>query len=199
MSNHVHPIAIPPAETALAKCLGRVHVDYARWLNLRRGETGHVWQNRFFSCPMDGRHQWEALRYVECNPVRAGLVAEAADWRWSSAEAHTGGMDRWSVLDLAEWERRWTGGVWRAALANGIEAAALLERIREATRSGRPAAGEEFVRRLEIERRRCLRPQKRRVGYAPALEFGSSHRRTSRWHVPVDSDRVRRCLPVFRQ
>ena len=94
MGNHVHLIAIPPAETALAKSLGRAHVDYARWLNLRRGETGHVWQNRFFSCPMDDWHQWEALRYVECNPVRAGMVSEAPEWRWSSAEAHTSGVDQ---------------------------------------------------------------------------------------------------------
>jgi putative transposase len=148
-------------ETALAKSLGRTHVDYARWLNLRRGQTGHVWQNRFFSCPMDERHQWEALRYVACNPVRAGLVTEAPDWRWSSAAAHTGGIDRWGFLDMAEWERRWTAGRWREALGGGIDDAALWERIREATRTGRPAAGEEFVKRLEVERRRRLRPQKR--------------------------------------
>ena len=104
MGNHVHLIAIPPAATALAKSLGRAHVDYARWLNLRRGETGHVWQNRFFSCPMDERHQWEALRYVERNPVRA----------------------RSGILDMAEWERRWTGGTWREALASGIEDAGLV-------------------------------------------------------------------------
>jgi putative transposase len=161
MGNHVHLIAIPPAETALAKSLGRAHVDYARWLNLRRGETGHVWQNRFFSCPMDDWHQWEALRYVECNPVRAGMVSEAPEWRWSSAEAHTSGVDRSGILDMAEWERRWTGGTWREALTQGIEDAALMERIREATRSGRPAAGEGFVKQLEEEQRRCLRPRKR--------------------------------------
>ena len=80
MSNHVHLIAIPAAGNSLARSLGRAHVDYARWLNLRRGESGHVWQNRFFSRPMDERHQWEALRYVESNPVRAGVVSEASDW-----------------------------------------------------------------------------------------------------------------------
>jgi hypothetical protein len=62
---------------------------------------------------------------------------------------------------MAEWERRWTGGTWREALTQGIEDAALMERIREATRSGRPAAGEGFVKQLEEEQRRCLRPRKR--------------------------------------
>ncbi len=161
MGNHVHLIAIPPAENSLARSLGRAHVDYARWLNVRRGETGHLWQNRFFSCPMDDKHQWEALRYVESNPVRAGLVSESAKWRWSSAAAHTGGADRWGFLDIAEWNRHWTARAWSEVLARGIEDAVLLERIREATRTGRPAAGEEFVRMLEAQRQRRLRPQKR--------------------------------------
>jgi len=161
MGNHVHLIVIPSRGNALARSLGRAHVDYARWLNLRRGETGHVWQNRFFSCPMDARHQWEALRYVEQNPVRAGLVSAAEAWRWSSAQAHTGGIDRLGILDMAEWERCWTGASWRQALASGMEDAALQERIREATRTGRPAAEDEFIKKLEAEQSRCLRPQKR--------------------------------------
>ena len=85
LSNHVHVVAIPSAEDSMAKAFGRAHVGYARWLNVRRGETGHVWQNRYFSCPLDERHRWEALRYVELNPVRAGLVKEASEYRWSSA------------------------------------------------------------------------------------------------------------------
>jgi len=161
MGNHVHLIAIPFRENALARSLGRAHLDYARWLNLRRGETGHVWQNRFFSCPMDERHRWEALRYVEQNPVRAGLVSAAEAWRWSSAEAHTGGVDRSGILDMAEWERQWTATAWRRALASGIGDAAMEERIREATRTGRPAADEEFVRKLEADQGRCLCPRKR--------------------------------------
>jgi putative transposase len=99
MGNHVHLIAVPETSAGLAHALGRTDVDYARWLNLRRGETGHVWQNRFYSCPLDQRHQWEALRYVELNPVRAGLAADAAAWPWSSAAAHLAGVDRSGILD----------------------------------------------------------------------------------------------------
>jgi REP-associated tyrosine transposase len=161
MGNHVHIVAIPARRDTLARSLGRAHVDYARWLNLRRGETGHVWQNRFFSCPMDDFHQWEALRYVEQNPVRAGLVSTAEQWRWSSAEAHTSGVDRWGVLDMTEWEQRWTASGWREALATGIDNAVLQERIREAMRTGRPAGSEEFLRRVEAQQNRCLHQQKR--------------------------------------
>src|SRR4051795_5186720 len=53
MTNHVHLIAIPGATTSLAKALGRTHHDYARWLHIRRRESGHLWQNRFFSCPLE--------------------------------------------------------------------------------------------------------------------------------------------------
>jgi putative transposase len=78
--------------------------------------------------------------YVELNPVRAGLAQEAKDWPWSSAAAHVAGVDRTGILEMAEWERHWTTRTWRDALEQGVEDAALLERIREATRTGRPLA-----------------------------------------------------------
>lgn len=161
MSNHVHLIAIPPSGKALATALGRTHADYSRWVNLKRGETGHLWQNRFFSCPLDAEHQWEALRYVELNPVRAGLAREALEWPWSSAAAHSGGSDLAGILDTSEWGARWTAVLWREALDRGIEDAALLERIRQSTRTGRPAAGEAFIKQLEASADRVLRPRKR--------------------------------------
>jgi len=88
MSNHVHLLAIPHSVRGLANALGRAHTDYARWHNVRLGDPGHVWQNRFYSCPPDERHRWEALRYLELNPVRAGLAGRATDWPWSSGSAH---------------------------------------------------------------------------------------------------------------
>ncbi len=157
MPNHVHLIAIPASESGLAKALGRTHNDYARWLNLRRETTGHVWQNRFYSCPMDEAHGWEALRYVELNPVHAGLVNDAAGWQWSSAAAHVGGRDPWGFLDTTEWSARWSSATWREALQLGLQDAALLARIREATRTGRPAAGEPFLDLAETAVGRSLR------------------------------------------
>ena len=161
MSNHVHLIAIPESENGLASAIGRTHNDYARWFNLRRGATGHLWQNRFYSCAMDEDHQWEALRYVETNPVRAGLVIDAADWPWSSAALHTGGADRAGIVDCADWRDRWDPQAWRDVLAEGVESGVLLARIREATSTGRPAASDEFVRRVETAVQRLLHPRKR--------------------------------------
>jgi len=160
LSNHVHVVAIPKAEDSMAKAFGRAHVGYARWLNVRRAETGHVWQNRYFSCPLDERHRWEALRYVELNPVRAGLVDAAEKWPWSSAAAHLGGVDAAGLLDLAEWAARWNPAAWRDVLDEGPDSADIMERIREATGTGR-TAGSEFIERLEKGMSRMLRPQKR--------------------------------------
>jgi len=161
MSNHVHLVAIPSVGTGLAKALGRTHNDYARWLNLRCGESGHLWQSRYFSCPLDERHQWEVLRYVELNPVRAGLVAKARDWRWSSAQAHTRGIDRTGLLHLTEWRARWTAETWSDVLEQGVDDAAFAERIRDSTHSGRPVGSADFVNQLEMDLKRPLRPQKR--------------------------------------
>ncbi len=161
MTNHVHLLVVPARETSLARALGRAHNDYARMVHLRRGDTGHLWQGRYFSCPLDERHRWEALRYVELNPVRAGLVTTPQQWPWSSAAAHLSGANRWGALSLADWFERWSGETWSIALAEGIADAALIERIREATRTGRPAGSEHFVDEAERRCGRRLRPSKR--------------------------------------
>lgn len=161
MSNHVHVLAVPARESGLARAFGQTHNDYARWLNVTRGDSGHLWQCRYFSCPMDEHHQWEALRYVELNPVRAGLVATAEDWPWSSAAAHLGERQASALLDMADWREQWCPGLWREALADGQMDDALLERIRQATRTGRLAAAETFVEKMESSLGRRLRPRKR--------------------------------------
>lgn len=161
MSNHVHVLAIPARESGLAHAFGRTHNDYARWLNLWHRERGHVWQNRFYSCPLDDAHRWEALRYVELNPVRAGLVRHAVEWRWSSATAHVSGRDQTGLIDWTDWRAQWSVESWDEALQHGIEDAAWLERIREATRTGRPAGSEDFLKRAEANIGRPLRPRKR--------------------------------------
>ncbi len=161
MGNHVHVVAAPDGPQGLSRALGRTHNDYARWLNLRRGTTGHVWQNRFYSCMLEGRHCWEALRYVELNPVRAGLVNDPGQWRWSSAGAHLRGKDDDGFLDLTAWAENWSPTSWREALDLGLTDAAMLDRIREATRTGRPAADAEALPDLERLTGRRLRPAKR--------------------------------------
>ena len=122
MGNHVHLLAIPEREDSLARALGRAHNDYSRWVNLKRGKNpGHVWQNRYYSCPLEEQHAWEALRYGELNPVRAGMVQSAAGWRWSSAPAHAAGKDVSELIRLDGLEQALDRGrmVRRAAVRSG--------------------------------------------------------------------------------
>jgi REP element-mobilizing transposase RayT len=68
MSNHVHPIVVPRRTDALAQTLKHTHGRYASYWNVSHTSSGHVWQDRYYSCPLDSSHLWEALRYTELNP-----------------------------------------------------------------------------------------------------------------------------------
>ena len=74
MTNHVHLVLVPGREDSLEILLRRLHGRYAQMVNARRLRSGHLWQNRFFSCPLSADHLRRVLAYVERNPVRAGLV-----------------------------------------------------------------------------------------------------------------------------
>lgn len=108
--------AIPGHSDSLAVLFRRVHGRYAQYLNARRRRTGHLWQNRFFSCALSQSHLWTALRYVELNPVRASLAASPAVYEWSSAAAHLSGEDRASILDLEFWSESGGAARWRELL-----------------------------------------------------------------------------------
>jgi hypothetical protein len=119
MSNHVHLIVIPQDSEGLAASLKHTHGRYASYWNVARSSSGHAWQGRYFSCPLDGRHSWEALHYTELNPVRAHLVTEAHDWAWSSAAAHCGVVPPGKWLSMPLWSSHWTYADWREYLAAG--------------------------------------------------------------------------------
>jgi putative transposase len=74
MTNHVHLIVTPGEQQSLARAVGTMHLIYSQYVNRLHGRSGHLWQNRFYSCPLDGEHEVAAVRYAERNPVRAGMV-----------------------------------------------------------------------------------------------------------------------------
>jgi putative transposase len=158
MSNHVHVIAVPGRADSLPVVLRDVHGRYATYLNGRQSASGHVWQGRYFSCPLDAQHLWAALRYVERNPVRAGMAKRAEEYAWSSAAAHCGGSDKQGLLDLDFWRGEWSVVSWRSFLEDAAEAEA--ERIRRNTHTGRPLGSEDFVKQMERRLCRTLAAQK---------------------------------------
>jgi putative transposase len=90
MTTHVHLVTVPHTELALTRMMQMTQMRHTQRMNLVNGWVGHLWQGRFFACAMDEAYCWAAIRYVEQNPVRAGLVSVAADYAWSSAAAHCG-------------------------------------------------------------------------------------------------------------
>ena len=88
MPNHVHFIAVPKTAESLRLAVGETHERYTRYVNFREGWRGHLWQGRFASYAMDERHLLSAARYIELNPVAAGMVQKPEDYPWSSARAH---------------------------------------------------------------------------------------------------------------
>ncbi len=160
MTNHVHIVATARASNSLAKAMGRAHARHALWINRRQGWSGHLWANRFHSTLLDERHLLNAIRYVELNPVRAGLAARAEDYRWSSAPAHCFGTEDpllgAAALDLPG------AAAWSDWLAEGL-APADLDLLRRNTATGRPTGTVDFVRELERQLRRPL-ALRRRLG-----------------------------------
>ena len=159
MSNHVHLVVVPRKAEAPSLALKQTHGRYASYWNASHRSSGHVWQGRFYSCPLDAPHLWMALRYAELNPVRAKLVARAESWRWSSAVAHCGSGEPDSGLETDLWSKRWSAGSWREYLAAG-ETEAEVTAIRQCTHTGRPLGTAEFIRSLEQATLRHLAPQK---------------------------------------
>ena len=159
MSNHVHLIVVPRRIESLAVALKNAHGRYAAYWNAAQQSSGHVWQGRFYSCPLDDAHLWIALRYTERNPVRARLVDKAESWGWSSAAAHCGLTEVDPGLDLSLWAKRWSSETWREYLNSG-ENEAELRGIRKCTHSGRPLGSQGFVHSLEKATSRRLEPQK---------------------------------------
>jgi putative transposase len=104
MTNHVHIIAVPENEHSLAKAIGRTHLIYTQYVNRLHRRSGHLWQNRFYSCPLSDRHLFKALCYVERNPVRAGIARFAWYYPWSSAAAHVGKDDSAGIIDCRSWQ-----------------------------------------------------------------------------------------------
>ncbi len=64
MMNHVHIVAVPGTTDALAMAIGRANLEYSQYVNRVHGRSGHLWQNRFYSCPVDDRSYPAVMRYA---------------------------------------------------------------------------------------------------------------------------------------
>ena len=157
MGNHVHLVVVPEREESLARTLHDAHTVYAMRFNSRMQVGGHLWQARFYSAPMDDEHLWAAVRYVERNPVRAGMVKHAADYPWSSAAAHCG--IRHDALLSPEFPPPGQIEDWPEWLRNDGDTR-MIARIRRQTHTGKPCGDDEFLSALERKLGRSVKRKK---------------------------------------
>lgn len=167
MPNHWHLILCPHRDGDLSQFMHWMTMTHAQRWHAYHGTTGTggVYQGRFKAIPIQSDHHLLLVcRYVERNPLRAGLVPDAGDWRWSSLWRRVHGRDRdflddWPISRPSNWVE------W----VNEAQTASELEAIRHAIIRGAPvgcpAWQAEIVRRLSLES--SLRPRHRPPKRAP--------------------------------
>ncbi|HQP10309.1 MAG TPA: transposase [Candidatus Omnitrophota bacterium] len=152
MKNHVHFILVPQDSNGMARLFSKVHMQYSQYMNRKKDKKGHLWQGRFYSCVMSWDHLYRAVRYVERNPVRAGMVVNPWEYPWSSAKQHIG-KDIDPIIRAEAPEAVIEGGglmrgdSWIAYLAEEDERCQDL--IRKTTGKGLAFGSEDFIRGLE--------------------------------------------------
>lgn len=126
---------------------------YAQYVNRKRKTCGHVWQGRYFSCVLDEKHLYRAIRYVETNPVRAKIVGKPWDYQWSSAPIHVG-IETKQFVGLKE-SLAMNPREWKAYLCQ--DDGKMANEIRLKTKRGLVIGSDRFIKKLEKELKRSLR------------------------------------------
>ena len=166
MPNHVHFICEPQNSDSLARTFNTLHMRYAQYVNKKQGISGHLWQGRFYSCILDEKHLYAAVRYIENNPVRAGLAKEPEEYPWSSANGHIKNGGDLILCDksfLHSEIKNWT--LYLKAGEDDIT----VEDIRSKTKIGRPCGEGGFMTKLEkklgieLTKRKPGRPKKVKI------------------------------------
>ncbi len=160
MKNHVHFVLVPSQSDSLGKMFNQVSMRYSQYFNKKLGKRGHLWQDRYFSCPLDEDHLYEVFRYIENNPVQAGIVKLAEDYYWSSARTHLLGKASKNIFlaDYTKYLRKIDN--WKEYLNTSPKEEIILK-LKQCTKSGRPAGSEDFIRDLETRAGRKLTVQPR--------------------------------------
>jgi putative transposase len=171
MTNHVHLLLTPPTGKACILLMKNLGQRYVQYFNRTHGRTGSLWEGRYHSCVVESaRYALACHRYIEFNPVRAGIVSDPRAYPWSSHRANAGFAASRIVTPHAEYlALSDNAGIRHAAYRSLFEQAiepSDLDQIREATLGGYPLGSDRFKSHVEmrlgqrLERRRPGRPRK---------------------------------------
>ena len=147
MDNHVHFIVKPLTEDSLAKTFRVTHQRYSLYLNNRLKQFGHRWQSRFYSCLLLGEHIAKAIRYVERNPVRAGMAQAPWQYAWSSARARLG--KKYKIITLSDIDDNFHVDSWKKYIAQEDSQEDIIN-IRQSTKQGKAAGPLSNIQNMEM-------------------------------------------------
>jgi putative transposase len=157
MTNHVHLLATPGEDESLSQLMQFLGRLYVRHFNHKYTRSGTLFEGRFKSCIVqEDRYLLTCLRYIELNPVRAGMVKDPGDYRWSSFRAHAFGVRAklWSphplYLDLAGSEQQ-RQQAWLALIREVLDIE-VMAKVRHCLNSGLELGNKAFreqVRQLQ--------------------------------------------------
>lgn len=171
MTNHVHMLMTPMQTSALSLVFQSIGRRYVRYINRVYQRTGTLWEGRFKASLVDAdEYLLACYRYIELNPVRAGMVRRPEDHRWSSARHNLGlfqdpvitSHDRYLAFAESPDERHVRYRVFLEASVSSE----MQKRIADTARAGQVLGGERFQQGLEEQLNRKVRPRKR--GRKPA-------------------------------
>ena len=166
MTNHVHLLCTPGQVNGVSQMMQALGRRYVQYFNRSHNRSGTLWEGRFRSCLVqEESYLLQLYRYIELNPVRAGMVDDPADYTWSSYQCNALGKKSdllsphplFSALGENDEERQ---SVYRALIRENVEGK-LLDNIRQAANKDLVLGNERFVEEVEIITGKILKEGKR--------------------------------------
>ncbi len=166
MTNHVHLLITPDHEQGVSRMMQAVGRRYVQYINRTYQRSGTLWEGRYKAALIQGeRYLLTCFRYIELNPVRAGMVVHPGDYQWSSFRVHTEGEENRLIRDhalymaLAKTDKG-RQAAYKALFESHIDPR-VLSAIRETTHNGWVLGNERFKDEIEANLQRRVRPSPR--------------------------------------
>lgn len=166
MTNHVHLLCTPRQEGGLSRMMQSLGRRYVRYFNVAYKRSGTLWEGRYKSCLIqEDDYLLEVYRYIELNPVRAGMVDNPGDYQWSSFQINALGKN--SDLCTPHHNYRMLGDTPEERQSNyqklfhSVPNEMMLEQIRTATNKGMVVGNTQFRDEIETLTGRRMREKKR--------------------------------------
>jgi putative transposase len=157
MTSHTHLLVLPRSEAGMINFMKLLAQRYTQYYNRKYHRSGKLWENRYKLHPVDPDVYYVVLRYIERNPVKAGMVADGADYPWSSGSYHLlGREDKTIKADyLHDSAFSYREFFYEQERSKDVEA------IRDAAQQGKAWGRAAFLERLGNKLNRVVVPRKR--------------------------------------